>query len=297
MFIIPQRLSRETCLFSMSALDYKLLLRQEREAFLRQALADSLPKFNEQAADASGARAKQVRNDRNSSYLPVVSQWTLSHILLQKVGDIPSISYGKDVIDDACEHQLMQCIQSMGTHQKAWRQLKARRLQCWGEFPQSTSGKAEDNLSEPMPAWLELLIDSLVQQGVFEESTRPNNVLINQYNPDEGILHHTDGPAYRDRVAIISLGSDTILSFRKKLSSDQIGVEFGGDVCSVVMKRRSMLVFENDAYNNYMHGIECGQAVQQVGAQGPCINVHLAELDPAVDCHSVRHSVLCASMA
>lgn len=273
----------------MSALDYKALLRQEKEAFLRQALADSLPKFNEPTPDAS---AKQESTNRSNVHLPIVPEWTLNDILLQKIGEISSISYGKDVIGEECEQRLLHCIQSMGTHQKAWRQLKARRLQCWGEFPQSSTGKAEDNLSQPMPAWLELLIDSLVQQGVFGESTRPNNVLINQYNPDEGILHHTDGPAYHDRVAIISLGSDTILSFRKKLASDQIGIEFGGDVCSVVMKRRSMLMFENDAYNHYMHGIECGQAVQQVGAQGPCINAHLADLDPAADSHSVRNSVL-----
>eukprot|EP00601_Ochromonadales_sp_CCMP2298_P025087 CAMPEP_0173270786 /NCGR_PEP_ID=MMETSP1143-20121109/439_1 /TAXON_ID=483371 /ORGANISM="non described non described, Strain CCMP2298" /LENGTH=394 /DNA_ID=CAMNT_0014207247 /DNA_START=158 /DNA_END=1343 /DNA_ORIENTATION=- len=135
-----------------------------------------------------------------------------------------------------------------------------------------------------MTCWLDALIDELMRLGVFSPECRPNNVLVNEYSPEEGILHHTDGPLYFHRVAVLSLGSDCVLSLRRNLSPSQIGQHFAGDVSSVVLRRRSLFVFENSAYSAHKHGIE-GAPLQVVGQNGPCANGALAN---APDCSEVR---------
>ena len=113
---------------------------------------------------------------------------------------------------------------------------------------------------------------------MFPANSRPDNVLINRYTTKEGILHHTDGPRYVEQVAIISLGADTIISFRRNLKSNQIGIEFGGDVFSVILKARSVLFFAKEIYSEYVHGIEAGIDEQIVGGYGECLNEHLVGL-------------------
>lgn len=280
----------------MAALDYKSLMRLEREQFLKER---KQPKVSDEIASSainSSAFACLPENLPKENETDIGS-WILSQKVnnhKQNIGFIPSVYYAPSVIDIEMEVNLLNIIEKTGREQKVWKQLKARRLQCWGDFPTPSMNNNELDLSAPMPRWLEQMIDSLVAEGVFATDMRPNNVLINQYNADEGIIHHTDGPAYCDKVAIISLGSECILSFRKKLSSDLIGKEFAGDVCSVVLAPRSMLIFESEAYSEYMHGIEMDQPVQVVEEHGPCINLHLTSL-PTDDQgqHIVRqHSIV-----
>merc|ERR1712194_208631 len=72
----------------------------------------------------------------------------------------------------------------------------------------------------PVPAPLRCLSRALVEQGIFE--VLPNHVLVNEYHPGQGILPHTDGPAYFSRTATLSLGSDVLIRFtpRKQATDD-----------------------------------------------------------------------------
>jgi hypothetical protein len=72
-----------------------------------------------------------------------------------------------------------------------------------------------------------------------------------------GIMHHTDGPIYYDCVAILSLNSPTVMTFRPRLSAEEIGLAGtpSADTLAIVLRARSLLVFRADAYHKYMHGI------------------------------------------
>ena len=54
------------------------------------------------------------------------------------------------------------------------------------------------------------------------EKAEMNHILINEYLPGQGIMAHTDGPAYSPVVATISTGSGQILNIRKKGSKELI---------------------------------------------------------------------------
>jgi alkylated DNA repair protein alkB family protein 6 len=103
------------------------------------------------------------------------------------------------------------------------------------------------------------VLQGVVNSGVWADTAAcfaPNHVLINDYLPGQGIMHHTDGPLYLGYVVILSLCSGALLSFRPKLDAENIGVKAANDVASVYLQPRSALIFSNEAYGSHMHGIE-----------------------------------------
>jgi alkylated DNA repair protein alkB family protein 6 len=79
-------------------------------------------------------------------------------------------------------------------------------------------------------------------------------VLINEYNPGEGIMPHEDGAAYAHVVATVSLGAPIVLDIYEKRGED-------GDGQSAEIKHRilqepgSLLVTVGEAYESLLHGI------------------------------------------
>jgi hypothetical protein len=84
-------------------------------------------------------------------------------------------------------------------------------------------------------------------------------------------MHHTDGPNYENKVAILSLESPCIFSFRMNLSTDAIGCANIEDVVTIILEPRSIIFFESDVYTHYLHGIEA-VSVDVVNKE-TCINL------------------------
>ena len=189
-----------------------------------------------------------------------------------RVGLVPNLFYIPNAISVTDEFQLLESVAFAGTLSgDAWKQLKNRRLQSWGR---SLTGDISDD--KPLPSWLQKISEALVSYLIFDLCDTPNHVLINEYKTDEGILHHTDGPVYRDKVAILSLSSPCLMTFRRKLESQDVGGGNSGDVFSVLLQPRSLLVFSDTIYSLFMHGIADGKDTEVVGGTAPCVNMELA---------------------
>ena len=108
-----------------------------------------------------------------------------------------------------------------------------------------------------LPPPFTIIAEQLVQAGIFPSNQPPNHVLLNEYQPSQGILPHTDGPLYASRTATLSLGSDVVLEFSKRLATDEIGATAATAAAafSILLHANSLIVFEDDAYLNYCHGI------------------------------------------
>lgn len=175
-----------------------------------------------------------------------------------------NVYYIANVLPERIAVQLLELIEVAG-NQGGWIPLKSRRLQHWGHKPQ----QLENNY---MPNWLIELIQKLCDLKLFPGNMKPNNVLINQYESDQGILHHTDGPLYRDYVFILSLDSDCIMTFKPNLKSSEIGSKPSDDVFSVVLEARSFFIFSGDKYSQMMHGIYDHEETSVVGEGTTCLN-------------------------
>jgi hypothetical protein len=127
------------------------------------------------------------------------------------------------------------------------------------------------------PEPLQSLANSLVEAGIFDAvTTPPNHILINEYaGGHQGILPHTDGPAYYHKTATISLSpnaaASVLLNFTPRgsatttattsMTPDQepvLPVEHPDHVQVLLQGSGSLVVFEDVAYVHYLHSIDGG---------------------------------------
>ncbi|GAA6064334.1 hypothetical protein JCM10212_003579 [Sporobolomyces blumeae] len=183
-----------------------------------------------------------------------------------------------------------------------WKQLSDRRSMYWGGTVLPNSGSL---VPAPFPKFMDGewpdVLDRIAQTGVYDEWSEgkgkgkergPNHCLVNEYLPGQGILPHTDGPAYLPCTTTLSLGSHTILSLRSKPdhlrgakpSTDDAhrrddDAERDGssrqprppsiaptastssrpvpiDKIEVLLPPRSLLVLSSTLYSDYLHGIQ-----------------------------------------
>ncbi|CAI7838780.1 unnamed protein product, partial [Closterium sp. NIES-53] len=157
-----------------------------------------------------------------------------------------------------------------------WKNVTGRRLQNWG-------GVLHDKglIAQPLPQWLQSFTSRLSAdlRSVFPSPI--NHVLVNEYQEGQGIMPHQDGPAYFPCVAILSLGLPGTMAFspHQRLlecreereggaeeagdGKDEMGQEeagkrdLSGDALvmreSAALPPRSLLVFKDQAYTDYLH--------------------------------------------
>ena len=121
-----------------------------------------------------------------------------------------------------------------------WDTTWKRRIQQYG-YSYGTSRR--ESLGR-MPKWLSWLCNRLRDERIFKET--PNQVIINEYMPGQGIAPHVDYLSnYGHTVASLSLGSPVVMDFisekKKKISH--------------LLEPRSLLVLSGSARFNWKHGI------------------------------------------
>lgn len=156
-----------------------------------------------------------------------------------------------------------------------WKTMRygKRRVCMFGE-----EGKTSSSSGLLLPRPLSILANQLVQNGMFPDKEQPpNHVLLNEYEPGQGILPHTDGPLYASRTATLSLGSDVVLDFTPRLATHEIGTSIATKTpASVHLQAGSWIVFCDEAYQEYCHAIAFQD---QDILQENCINRSSATVD------------------
>ncbi|KAI9844195.1 MAG: hypothetical protein M1838_002298 [Thelocarpon superellum] len=113
---------------------------------------------------------------------------------------------------------------------------------------------------EPIVPRLQQLRRSLVDHPdgsstpVFATSPHgaPNHVLINEYQPGQGIMPHEDGAAYFPLVATVSLGGPLVLDLYEKTVE---GKREAHPRYRILQEARSLLITTDEMYTAHLHGI------------------------------------------
>ncbi|KAG1683251.1 Alpha-ketoglutarate-dependent dioxygenase alkB 6 [Nymphon striatum] len=181
-------------------------------------------------------------------------QWSGEQLDLKKyrVEQLPSVAYYiPDFISEEEESFLIQHI--LNSPKTKWNYLGARRLQMWGGRPHP-----KGMIQEDLPQWIDPYCDRICKTGVFEGKS-PNHILINEYLPGQGIMPHEDGPLYNPTITTINVGSHTLLNFFKPVDHQLTDENAFETRCigSLLLERRSLLILQEDLYNEYLHGINC----------------------------------------
>ena len=131
----------------------------------------------------------------------------------------------------------------------AWLTSLSRRVQHYGwRYDYAARAVTPDMRIGPLPDWLEALAQRLYEDGGFERV--PEQVIINEYEPGQGIAMHADHPGFGDAVAMVSLGDDWAMEFSRDGRD-------GDDprTASMTLERGSALVLTGEARGEWRHGI------------------------------------------
>ena len=200
--------------------------------------------FMAMLAEARAAKRKASTSQQGDTHMPV-----------EKVARPSLLEVADDVLHAAewCtlqeESTLIRAIES--APHADWTPLSGRRIQNLGGLP-----RADGMVPQPLPPWARSLCDALVQAGVFDASTPPNHILLNEYLQGQGLPAHCDGPLYDPCVAIISLVSDGVLEFLPEGTDDKDDGHNAQRLHAMVLLRsRSLLVFKGKAYDECRHRV------------------------------------------
>lgn len=199
-------------------------------------------------------KAKAKAESKKSTQKKVTPKDTL--ILPELIQISSGVAYCPDFISQDEESSLITDIDYISQNQ--WATLTQRRLLNLGGIPHPSG-----SWSEELPEYTELICSRLVEMGVFK--TYPNQILLNEYCDGAGIDPHNDGPLYQPLACIVSLNSDAIIDFYEMTNKSNHGSGGGAEVItpqiehpsfSVVLRRRSLVVFSEEKYISYVHGIQ-----------------------------------------
>ena len=170
----------------------------------------------------------------------------------QQIPDLPDAGfYIPNFVTEDEEQRILSGIQRLP--QTKWTNLTHRRLL---SLPSNLTGASKDTLlAAHLPVFLEQdIIPRFKGLGIFEQSPHgaPNHVLVNEYQPGQGIMPHTDGPAYYPITATVSLGGHTVLEIYRKTESGERVVT---PTWRILQEPRSLLVTTGDMYTDTLHGI------------------------------------------
>lgn len=135
-------------------------------------------------------------------------------------------------------------------------------------------------LPSPVSDLLKQLCQVFLQLHIFPSSHPPNHVLINEYQPHEGIMPHTDGPSYYPKTATISIGGGDVLfkfTHRQSTHTDPVmEIRLSG--------QGSLIVFQDEAYIDFCHSIQDrlldDHEVVRTNSNLKCINFKPNGMDP-----------------
>jgi len=162
-----------------------------------------------------------------------------SNDMMNSAPQISGLSYLSNFIAQAESTSLLTHIDN-----QAWRSNLKRRVQHYGYvYDYRLRAISKDMKLGPLPNWLGGMTRKLVEHNIFPET--PDQVIINEYEPGQGISAHIDCvPCFGGVIASLSLGSAVDMSFRKD-----------GDAINLRLEPNSLLVLTAEARYKWQHMI------------------------------------------
>lgn len=106
-----------------------------------------------------------------------------------------------------------------------------------------------------LPEWLDNIADRLYRDRLFK--VKPDQAIINEYNPGQGITSHIDCvPCFGDTIIALSLGSTCIMQF----SQDKEKID-------LLLEPGSLIVMEKEARYNWKHSIPARKKDKYLGEE------------------------------
>jgi alkylated DNA repair protein alkB family protein 8 len=150
---------------------------------------------------------------------------------------VPGFILHRDFITLSREEELMKEIES-----QKWVVDYDRRLQYYGYRNELEKPYPLIAFPVPMPPLIQKLSEQIVDRGIVV--VQPDQVIINEYLPGQGIRPHKDRNYFENQICGINLGSGCIMRFLK-----------GTEVVDIEVPRRSLYVMQDEVRYKWKHAI------------------------------------------
>jgi alkylated DNA repair dioxygenase AlkB len=160
---------------------------------------------------------------------------------LEDIRQINGLRYIPSYVTREEHDQLVATIQSM-----PWLTDIKRRVQHYGwKYDYKVRSIDYSMYMGELPYWVAPLALRIFNDGYI--STMPDQMIVNEYLPGQGIAPHIDcEPCFEDTVISISLLSPVVMDFAKIKSTKRT---------SVLLEPRSLVVISGEARYSWTHGI------------------------------------------
>jgi len=152
---------------------------------------------------------------------------------------VPSLRYIPDYITTQQEAELLSDIDK-----QPWLTDLKRLVQHYGwKYDYKARNITSDLKLGPLPSFLKNYCDGLKSDNIFSKS--PDQVIINEYQPGQGISSHIDCvPCFGGTIVSLSLVSACIMEFKSDTNKVQ-----------VLLEPRSLVILSGDARYKWQHAI------------------------------------------
>ena len=153
-----------------------------------------------------------------------------------------------DIVTEAEERRILLRIS-----QAPWMNDLSRRVQHYGyryNYRGPTNGRHDP--APPFPRWTSVIGERLTP---FFEGALPEQCIVNEYRPGQGIGMHADHASFGPVVVSLSLADAWTMNFRPRAARPYVREGLASDEVAL-LPRRSALVLRGPARSAWMHGID-----------------------------------------
>ena len=135
----------------------------------------------------------------------LITERHINHFVADKIiYDIESIAGLKYIPNFLTHEQQNNAVIHIDAADNEWRNDLSRRVQHYGwRYDYKARAITPDMYLGVLPDWLDVIARQLYATGYFSEL--PNQVIVNEYLPGQGIATHIDHPGFGPTVCMISL--------------------------------------------------------------------------------------------
>lgn len=124
-----------------------------------------------------------------------------------------------------------------------------------------------------IPSELNLLLERMIDHGLYSADTKPEYCIVNEYLPGQGISAHVENFRFGEPVCSLTLAGDDDMRFHELRSADDGSVRSGkasvaprtGRSVDARLCRRSLAVLTRDARHKWQHEIVRGRKGKPIG--------------------------------
>lgn len=168
------------------------------------------------------------------------------------LADVDGLRYVQDFLTEDEQQRTLREID-----RAPWKDDLKRRVQHYGwRYDYKSRVVSRDMRIGEFPTWLQSLAAKLCTAKLFHRT--PDQAIVNEYLPGQGIAMHVDRQCFGPVVATVSLGDAWHLDLRPLRGSPR-------ETKQILMQVGSVLILSGDARYRWMHGISPRKSERDAG--------------------------------